>query len=179
MDNIPITIDKELLNDIQEYRQHFDAIYVSGIPKLFNEDSAFLAFVSILTAIEALSGLFAPSKDTGVRFKLFVSAYFPKDYKPYNEQLWQFRNSMIHSFNPGPFALTCHTSRNHLKTMPTNVGEIPLLNVEDFFSTLLIASGNYFEALLVERDLQANFTKRIAQKEGGASQTWEITEHKN
>ena len=179
MDNTPIINDKELLNDIQEYRQHFDAIYVSGIPKLFNEDSAFLAFVSILTAIEALSGLFAPSKDTGVRFKLFVAAYFPIAYKPYTEKLWQFRNSMIHSFNPGPFALTCHTPRNHLKTMPTNIGDVPMLNIEDFYSTLLIASGNYFESLLVEIDLQENFTKRVAHKEGGASQTWEITEHKH
>lgn len=86
---------------------------------------------------------------------------------------------MIHSFNPGPFALTCHTSRNHLKTMPTKVGDVPILNVEDFFSTLLTASQNYFESLLVNKDLQANFTKRIAHKEGGASQTWEIEEFKH
>lgn len=170
---------KELINDIQEYRQHFDGIYVSGIPKLFDEGSAFLGFVSILTAIEALSGLLAPSQDTGVRFKLFVSAYFPVAYHPYTEKLWQFRNSMIHSFNPGPFALTCHTSRNHLNSMPTNVGDIPILNIEDFYSTLLIASRIYFESLLVEKDLQTNFIKRIGHKEGGASQTWELTEHKH
>jgi len=179
MDYTPIKNNIELINDIQEYRQNFDEIYVSGIPKLFNEGSSFLGFVCILTAIEALSGLLAPSKDTGVRFKLFVSTYFPEAYHPYTEKLWQFRNSMIHSFNPGPFALTCHTSRNHLSSMPTNVGDVSILNIEDFYSTLLIASRTYFGSLLVEKDLQTNFLKRIAHKEGGASQTWQITEHKH
>lgn len=178
MVNTRMINDKALMNDIQEYRQHFDTIYVGGIPKLFNEDSYFLAFVCILTAIDSLAGLFKPDEGTGVRFRLFVTTFFPKDNQQYAEKFWQFRNAMIHSFNSGPFGLTCHASRSHLKTIPTNVGEIPMLNIEDFFSTLLIASTNYFNSLLVENELQSNFMKRIAQNDGGAPQTWSLTEHR-
>jgi hypothetical protein len=179
MNSTTQTDETSLLNDIQEYRQNFDSIYVGGIPKLFNQENAFLGFVSILTALDSLSGLYLPNQKTGERFRLFVLNFFPKDYKPLADELWQFRNSMIHSFNPGPFAITCHVTRNHLMPIQTNVGDITVLNIEDFYSTLLYASRKYFQALCIDKELQSNFRKRISAKDGGAHQAFTITEGKH
>jgi hypothetical protein len=163
-----------LLDEIDGYRQHFDAMYVGGIPHLMNEDGAYLAFLAIITATDALAGLFAPSKGTGERFRAFVETYFPPDHRPYAERLWELRNGVVHSFNPGPFfALTYHASRHHLKS-PFG---IVTLNAEDFFAALLSASSAYFEALLQEPDLQVNFQKRVKAKDGGAPQTWLAEQH--
>lgn len=138
-----------------------------------------MAFVCVLTGIDSLAGLFAPKKPSGERFRLFVLKYFPDDHKEYSQQFWDFRNAMIHSFNSGPFALTCQTSRNHLKTISTASGDMPILNIEDFFSALLVAYRNYFDSLFLENDLQSNFQKRISQDDGGAPQTWSMTEHRH
>ena len=38
--------DVTLQHDIDELRQHFDAMYVGAIPQLLNETGAFLAFLA-------------------------------------------------------------------------------------------------------------------------------------
>jgi hypothetical protein len=45
--NVPESIDK----DIDEFRFHLDAMYIGGIPRLLDEAGAFLAFLTILTAV--------------------------------------------------------------------------------------------------------------------------------
>ncbi len=106
-----------LLDEIDGYRLHFDTMYVGGIPHLLNEDGAYLAFLAIVSATDALAGLFAPMKGAGERFRIFVATYFPEDYHPFADRLWELRNAIVHSFNPGPFfGLTFHTSRQHLKS---------------------------------------------------------------
>jgi hypothetical protein len=162
---------KLLLNEIDSYRHHFDNIFVGGIPKLFNETGVFLSFVSMLSAIEALAGLMAPNKPTGERFMSFIETYFPDTYHLQSAGLWKFRNTMIHSFSPGTYLLTCHTSRMHLKAVSE---ESTLLNAEDFFASLLQASSNYFEALALDANLQTNFIKRVADSNGGAPRTISI-----
>ena len=47
----------------------------------------FLAFVSMLTAIESLAGAYAPDLGTGERFRAFISAYYPPTYAPLADQL--------------------------------------------------------------------------------------------
>ncbi|MBA2547553.1 MAG: hypothetical protein H0V16_03720 [Burkholderiaceae bacterium] len=130
------------LKEIDDFRQHFDAMYVGGIPNLLNDNGFFLAFVAVLTGTEALAGLFAPTSLTGDRFRSFIATYYPEEYWPFSDRLWEFRNVMIHSFNPGPFALTHHNSRHHLKA-PLG---ITMLNAEDFYAALLAAARAYFEA---------------------------------
>jgi hypothetical protein len=162
-----------VLEEIEGYRQHFDAMYVGGIPHLLNGDGAFLAFLAILTATDALAGLLAPAKPTGERFSLFVSTYYPEDHRPYADQLWELRNAMVHSFNPGPFGLTHQNSRNHLKA-PLG---ITMLNAEDLYGALLAASRAYFDAVAVDADLQANFLKRVGARDGGAPQVWVVEQN--
>lgn len=164
--------NKLLLDKIDSYRHHFDNNYVGGIPKLFNETGIFLSFITTLSAIEALAGLMAPSKPTGERFITFIETYFPAGYHLHAGGLWKFRNTMIHSFSPGFYYLTCHTSRMHLKEVAE--GSL-LLNAEDFYGALLFSSSNYFEALLLDANLQANFIKRVADIDGGAPITVSIT----
>jgi hypothetical protein len=33
-------------NHIAEYRRYFDSIYIAGIPRLLNDDGAFLSFIT-------------------------------------------------------------------------------------------------------------------------------------
>jgi hypothetical protein len=66
--------------------------------------------------------------------------------------------------DPGPYAITTHTSRAHLDT----VHGIKVLNAEDFFGALLVAARRYFRELAINPGLQDNFQKRVAAKDGGA-----------
>ncbi|WP_347888295.1 hypothetical protein ABHF54_13065 [Nitrosomonas europaea] len=163
-----------LLDEIDSYRVYFDTMYVGGIPHLLNEDGAYLAFLAIVSATDALSGLFAPNKPTGERFRLFVERYFPEDHRPYAERLWNLRNAVVHSFNPGPdFVLTFHTSRQHLKSPLSLI----TLNAEDLFAALLFAARSYFDSLLNDSQLQENFQKRIAATDGGAPEAFVMQQY--
>jgi hypothetical protein len=168
------TMTPALHDEIDGYRVHFDAMYVGGIPRLLNEDGAYLAFLAIVSATDALAGLFAPNKPTGERFRLFVERYFPEDHRPYADRLWGLRNAIVHSFNPGPdFGLTVHASRQHLRS-PLG---LVTLNAEDLFAALLIASRAYFESLLNDSQLQDSFLKRVAATDGGAPQKFVVQQH--
>jgi hypothetical protein len=134
-------------------------MYIGAIPRLLNDDGAFLAFLAVLTGTEALAGMYAPNLGPGERFRAFVARFFPEEFTPLAESLWRFRNLMVHSFNPGPFALTFNQSRLHL-TAPNGV---VILNAESFYSTLVTASAAYFRALADDESLQRNFVRRIAE----------------
>jgi len=163
-----------LLDEIDGYRVHFDTMYVGGIPRLLNEDGAYLAFLAIVSATEALAGLFAPTKGAGERFRIFVETYFPEDHRPFADRFWELRNAIVHSFNPGPFFhLTFHTSRQHLKSP---IGHVTL-NAEDLFAALLFASRAYFDSLLNDPKLQENFQNRVAATDGGAPETYVVQQH--
>jgi hypothetical protein len=164
----------DVLTDITGYRAHFDAIYVAGIPHLLSDDGAFLSFLAVLSATEALAGLYAPSLGSGERFREFVARYYPPGLKEDSQRLWQFRNAMVHSFNPGPYGLTHHTSRAHLTAShgPT------MLNAEDFYAALLTASQAYFAELVTSTELQRHFAKRVSDAEGGAPQVWVVEQVK-
>ena len=149
---------------IDSYRQHFDAMYVGGIPGLLNDNGVFLSFLAVLTGTEALAGLYQPALATGERFRNFVAMYFPPEYAQHVNGLWALRNGIVHSFNPGPFGLTYHSSRMHLQSPQGHV----LLNAEDFYAALVIAYKAYFAALANDRALQGAFMQRISAKDGGA-----------
>jgi len=155
-----------------EFRRHFDQYYLGVIPRLLNEEGMFLAFVSMLTAIESLAGAYAPDLGTGERFRAFIAAYYPPTYAPLADQLWQFRNRMIHSFNPGSLLIFCHQSRMHL----CEAEGARMLNAEDFYADMLIASRAYFLALYSDLELQKRFAKRIAVDDGGRIQRQQIVE---
>ncbi len=152
---------------IEAYRVHFDAIYVAGISNLLRDSGVYLAFLAVLTATDALAGLYDPSRATGERFRSFVKRYFPSELACMAEDLWGFRNTMVHSFNPGSFALTYHNTRSHLSPVHGPI----LLNAEDFYAALLHAYRGYFGELAQNHELQEKFINRLSQKEGGAPET--------
>ena len=155
-----------------DYRRHFDQYYLGVIPRLLNDEGLFLAFLSMLAAVESLSGVFSPDQGTGDRFKAFVSAFFPKAYEPHVDDLWRFRNRMIHSFNPTPFTILCHGSRMHL----CEASGVRMLNAEDFYADVVSASRAYFVALYSDQELQKRFEKRVASDDGGRPLTHRVLE---
>ena len=113
-------------------------------------------------------------KGAGERFRIFVETYFPEDYHPFADRLWELRNAIVHSFNPGPFfGLTFHASRVHLKSPSGQV----ILNAEDLFAAFLFASRAYFDSLPNDLKLQDNFQKRVAATDGGAPETFLVQQH--
>jgi hypothetical protein len=157
--------------DIDDFRLHFDAMYIGGIPRLLDESGAFLAFLSVLTAVDALAGAWNPLSASGERFKGFVATFFPPGLRERANDLWRFRNLMVHAFHPGPFALVCNQSRLHL----TPHGPVTVLNAQDFYAALVLASQEYFRCLSADETLQHNFSRRVAEADGGAPETFLAT----
>jgi hypothetical protein len=155
-------------NQIAEYRRYFDSIYIAGIPRLLNDDGAFLSFITVVTATDALAGLFAPNQQTGDRFREFIVRYYPEELRAHAENLWELRNALVHCFHPGPFALTHHASWAHLRPQ----GEAIVLNAEDFYAALLFSSKRYFSELETSDELQVAFLKRTSSASGGAPQVF-------
>jgi hypothetical protein len=150
---------------LRTLRRWFDRIYLGGIPQLSPNDTAFLGFICILTAVEALAGYrYADSMGNGARFREFVKNYFPQGLAALADDLWDFRNGMIHGFSPRRFALTEHQSHLHLAR---TLSGAPLLNFEDCYAALLQAANKYFAELEASDELQAVCLERIGSKNGG------------
>lgn len=135
---------------------------------MMKNETSFLSFICTLTAVEALAGYRYPdSKDLcspGKRFCRFISDYFPADYHCLADDLWNFRNGMVHGFCPRRFALMEHKSHMHLRRTPEG---ITVLNAEDFYAALLGASQRYFSDLEVSTELQDSFIARLESEQGG------------
>jgi hypothetical protein len=66
----------KLVNDIAHFRHHFNAMYMTAIPRPPDEAESFLAFICILSTIDTLAGLSAPTDGTGQRSKRSVTQFF-------------------------------------------------------------------------------------------------------
>ena len=155
-----------------EFRQHFDQYYLGVIPRLLNEEGVVLAFISLLIGIECLAGLFRPQEKTGERFQSFIKAFFSKPYHSIAGDMWQFRNLMVHAFNPMPFNIGCHQSRMHL----VDIEGTRHLNAEDLYADFVLASRAYFTKLYENPILQANFGRRVTEEGGGRLVKVSVTE---
>jgi hypothetical protein len=167
-----MTDTQEISEVAAEFRRHFDQYYLGVIPRLLNEEGLFLAFLSMLAAVESLAGTYLPDQGTGERFRAFVSMFFPKTYEPHVDQLWKFRNRMVHSFNPSPFVILCQNSRMHL----CEATGVRMLNAEDFYADLVTASRAYFSALYSDLELQRHFVKRVTSDDGGRPISHQVLE---
>jgi hypothetical protein len=167
-----MTDTQELSDAAADFRRHFDQYYRGVIPRLLNEEGLFLAFVSMLAAVESLAGTYMPDQGAGEWFRVFVSTFFPKTYETHVDQLWKFRNRMIHSFNPSPFMILCRNSRMHL----CDASGVRMLNAEDFYADLVSASRDYFGALYSDLELQRRFGKRLTSDEGGRPISHQVVE---
>lgn len=154
-DLLPSGLKIPLDPELEAVVANFSRIYLGGIPSIITADSAFLAFVCVVTATEALCAYrngndYRPGK-LGTLFERFVSDYFPAPYKQYATNLWDFRNSLIHAFATGGFLLTHHNSQHHLKTYSTAIGtaagiavSVPASTVSATAPQYLSASGSFF-----------------------------------
>jgi hypothetical protein len=167
-----MTTAEKLERDIYEFRLHFDQIYLGCIPRLLDEQGMFLAFLSFLTAVDILAGVFSPERMPGVRFRSFAGNFLPEGLNSLADELWKARNLMVHSFNPGQFGLVCGQSRLHLSKHDS----ITILNAQDLYAALITASRAYFDALQGNPELLQVFTKRIAETQGGAPETHVVYE---
>jgi hypothetical protein len=85
--------------------QWFRRIYLDGVPRLLQEnDTAFLSFLCVVAATDALAGYRFSRGIPRERFRSFVNAYFPAEYKPHTTNLWRFRCRMLHNFSPAYFS---------------------------------------------------------------------------
>lgn len=151
---------------IEEVITLFSRIYLGGIPATITDDSAFCSFVCVLSATEALAGYYHGKEgNPGSRFKTFVKDYFPKEYTPLAEQLWEFRNSVIHAFAP-KIGMTHHHSERHFFKEPNGT---LILNAEDFYAHLLISAQRFFADVRTKPELQGRFLERLTDIEHGGS----------
>jgi hypothetical protein len=169
----PVTTADQLQRDIYDFRLHFDQIYLGCIPRLLDEEGMFLAFLSFLTAVDILAGVFSPAPTPGARFRSFAGRFLPDGLGSLGDELWKARNLMVHSFNPGQFGLVCGQSRLHL----SKNHNITTLNAQDVYAALVTAARAYFDALRNAPELQQVFAKRIAETDGGAPETHIVCEY--
>ena len=150
--------------EVERTLRLFSQIYLGGIPPIITDDSAYLSFVCVLVAVEALAGYRYKNKRPGKRFKSFVKAYFPDAYLEHVDELWDFRNKIVHAFSPEHFALTHHHSECHL----SKTGNGIILNAEDFYGALLSAAQKYFAEVRSMPDLKEALIRRLRSSDGGS-----------
>lgn len=144
---------------IRHVSDQFQRTYLKGIPLLHNDNGAFLSFTCCLMAIESLGAFMKPKDGNGDRFKTFVDAYFPEPLRSQREELWKFRNAMVHAFSPGPYVLTHYNRNSHLSTQQGRT----VLNAEDFYEVVAQASARYFDALTSDAQLRSAFIERVGE----------------
>jgi len=166
---MPTPEDKEL----GEFESHFSDCYLSAIPRLLDASGCYLAFLCMVSAVDALAGLVAPKRGAGERFESFVGEFFPSELRNRGRDLWAMRNLMVHALNPGPFALTAGQPQAHL----TPFGSATGLNAENFFDALKQAASEYFLRVRTDEALRKSFEYRVRSKDGGAPETFTVHEY--
>lgn len=151
-------------DDVERTISLFSQIYLGGIPPIITNDSAYLSFVSVLVAIEALAGYRYRYNSAGKRFKSFVRTYFPDAYNEHVDDLWNFRNKIVHAFSPKHFVLIHHHSELHLSKTVNGV----ILNAEDFYGALLSAAQKYFAEVRSKSNLKKALIRRLRSPDGGS-----------
>ncbi len=155
------------LNDeIENVHRNFSEIFIGGIPRLLNNDGAYLSFICIFAGTEALAGYrYADLQGNGQRFRTFITDYFESRYHPLVNQLWDLRNSMIHSFSPKHFVLCHHQSNLHFTERPPYS---KVLNAEDIYAAFVTAADKYFQSLKTDTNVQTQFQRRLNDQRGGS-----------
>jgi hypothetical protein len=139
----------------------FRDTYHKGILLLHNDPGAFLSFTCGLMAIESLGAFIKPNHGNADRFRTFVQTYLPEPLRSQADKLWEFRNTMVHEFSPGPYALP-HFNRNSHLTADAQARTV--LNAENFYEALVEASERYFDALASDAQLQFAFLQRVGKR---------------
>jgi hypothetical protein len=152
---------------IQSAEKWFRQIYLDGVPILLRaNETAFLSFLCVVAATDALAGYRYATNNVGDRFSDFISAYFPGKYAPHAANLYLFRCRMLHNFSPAHFTLVHASPRLHLTQ--GSIGDT-ILSDESFFVDMKIAAEHYFADLSADSALQLTMQDRLRDlNRGGA-----------
>lgn len=147
--------------------QLFNRIYLEGIPILLKQnETAFLSFLCVAAATDALAAYCYEIEDVGDRFRRFVERYFPEEYKAHAANLYLFRCRMLHNFSPAHFRLIHATAHAHLQK--SEVGDY-FLDDGSFFSHMREAAQRFFEDLRQDESLQVKMLARLRNLDRGGS----------
>jgi hypothetical protein len=156
-------MDAEIDRAVAAFRE----VFFKGLPvMLAQNETAFLSFMCITAATDALSAYRYDTNNVGDRFKTFVTVYYDPAYTRHAENLYKFRCRVLHNFSPAYFTLSHGRRGQHLK--PSAIGDYMLEDVV-FFEDMKSAAEKYFAELGASTDLQAKMRARITDihKGGG------------
>ncbi len=154
-----------LSDEIDNFSKRYRDTFLRGIPRLFNDDGAYLSFGCIFSGAEALAGYRYPNEPrNGLRFKQFIGDYFDPQYHPLADKLWELRNSVIHGFSPKHFALCHGQTHMHMVKSPPYVA---VLNAENTFEALHDAAEKYLADLAASTAIQQFFETHLKSVKGG------------
>lgn len=151
---------------IESARNWFRRIYLDGIPFLLQQnDTAFLSFLCVVAATDALSG-YRYRGEGRDRLPNFVNGYFPAEYHAHAENLYLFRCRMLHNFSPAHFTVAHSSPARHLR--PSEIGDV-VLDDGTFFRDMRGAAEKYFGELEQDSNLQNAMLDRLQNMERGGS----------
>lgn len=154
-------------NQIETAVHWFRRIYLDGIPVLLQRnETAFLSFLCVAAATDALAGYRYQSVGVGDRFQSFVKEYFSSDYKPHANSLYFFRCRMLHNFSPAYFSLVHAKPEAHLQ--PSAIGDV-ILDDGTFFKDMSEAAERYFDQLRANSTFQNDMLKRLNDISNGGA----------
>lgn len=152
---------------IQAVIRGFNDIILGGVPLLLKQnETAFLAFMCSVAAIDALAGYRYTTDNVGDRFKDFIKAYFPASYAPHAENLYLMRCRILHNFSPAYFTLAHAQPSAHLRG--SSIRDT-VLNDADFFYDVAKAAEKFFGEVKADVSLQDTMNARLLNIERGGA----------
>jgi hypothetical protein len=154
--------------DLEEFAAWFDITLIKAtrefLQQLPNLGAPYLAFIACLTAIDILSGYRYETGDLRQLFVRFIKEYFPANYSPHAEVLYECRKTVIHEFSPGPRAILVHRSPDiHLTDFQGRV----ILCADALTSDTAAGARAYFEHVRSDPGLLSAFRTRASGTAGG------------
>jgi hypothetical protein len=148
-----------LPQEIQSSLQAFDHIILRGVPSLLaKNDTAFLSFMCMMAAIDALAAYRYDTNDVGKRFADFIKDYFPPQYAPHADAMYKFRCRVLHNFSPAYFTAAHDAPLQHLR--PSSIGDT-VLSDESLFRDLKDAAQKFFDEVENDPTVQGLMLKRL------------------
>ncbi len=162
----PQRYQKNMSPEIQSALKAFNEIILKGVPHLLRQnETSFLSFMCMATAIDSLAGYRYPVGGSGKRFKDFLKDYFPAAYTAHIDNLWLFRCRLLHNFSPAYFTLVHSKTALHLTQ--SNIGDT-VLSDKGLFRDLELATHKFFQELRRTPARQADMATRLRNvAEGG------------
>jgi hypothetical protein len=146
--------------DIDQAVAAFREVFFKGLPvMLAQNETAFLSFMCITAATDALSAYRYDTDNVKERFTKFIGEYYDHAYKPHAANFYNFRCRVLHNFSPAYFTLSHGSRGQHLK--PSPIGDYVLEDVV-LFKDMKDAAEKYFADLVASADLQAKMLARVA-----------------